>query len=174
MSGLILQGQFLMSAAGSRDFTSGRVMRSTLQVNKGNSNFFVKQLESSNARLGIRCGAFFKNPFRETSEEAGIYGSQGRDDYSADDVEHYFNYMGMLAIEGTYERLYKMMETGLEPVDLLLLMAAGEDDAPKVAELLRAGANLKVQDAEGRTARQLTKSEAVIALLDNPASAFSF
>ena len=29
----------------------------------------------------------------------GIYGSQSREDYSADDVEHYFNYMGMLAIE---------------------------------------------------------------------------
>ena len=30
---------------------------------------------------------------------AGVYASQTRDDFSADDVEHYFNYMGMLAIE---------------------------------------------------------------------------
>jgi hypothetical protein len=30
---------------------------------------------------------------------AGIYGSQSRDDYSEDDIEHYFNYMGMLATE---------------------------------------------------------------------------
>ena len=30
---------------------------------------------------------------------AGIYGSQAREDYSEDDVEHYFNYMGMLATE---------------------------------------------------------------------------
>ena len=30
---------------------------------------------------------------------AGIYGSQSREDYSEDDVEHYFNYMGMLATE---------------------------------------------------------------------------
>ncbi len=29
----------------------------------------------------------------------GIYGSQSREDYSEDDVEHYFNYMGMLATE---------------------------------------------------------------------------
>jgi len=28
-----------------------------------------------------------------------VYGSQGRDDYTADDVEQYFNYMGMLATE---------------------------------------------------------------------------
>jgi len=31
---------------------------------------------------------------------------------------------------------------GVAPVDLLLLMAASENDAPKVAELLRAGAKL--------------------------------
>ena len=29
----------------------------------------------------------------------GVYASQGRDDFSADDVEYYFNYMGMLATE---------------------------------------------------------------------------
>ena len=34
---------------------------------------------------------------------------------------------------------------GLAPVDLLLLMAAKENDAPKVAELLRAGAKLDVK-----------------------------
>ena len=28
-----------------------------------------------------------------------MYASQTRDDFSADDVEHYFNYMGMLATE---------------------------------------------------------------------------
>ena len=30
---------------------------------------------------------------------AGVYGSQTRDDYNSDDVEQYFNYMGMLATE---------------------------------------------------------------------------
>ena len=30
---------------------------------------------------------------------AGVYGSQSREDYSEDDIEHYFNYMGMLATE---------------------------------------------------------------------------
>lgn len=34
---------------------------------------------------------------------------------------------------------------GLEPVDLLLVMAAAENDAPKVGELLRAGADTHVK-----------------------------
>lgn len=34
---------------------------------------------------------------------------------------------------------------GLAPVDLLLLMAAKENDAPKVAELIRAGADLDIK-----------------------------
>jgi hypothetical protein len=34
---------------------------------------------------------------------------------------------------------------GLDPVDLLLLMAAKENDAPRVAELLRAGADVNVK-----------------------------
>ena len=34
---------------------------------------------------------------------------------------------------------------GTQPVDLLLLMTASENDAPKTAELLRAGADLSVK-----------------------------
>lgn len=34
---------------------------------------------------------------------------------------------------------------GLEPKDILLLMAAEENDTPKVEELLKAGANVKVK-----------------------------
>ena len=33
------------------------------------------------------------------------------------------------------------LAAGVAPADLLLLMAASENDAPKVAELLRAGAD---------------------------------
>lgn len=35
----------------------------------------------------------------------GLYGAQSRDDYTEDDVEQYFNYMGMLAeqVSGSYE-----------------------------------------------------------------------
>jgi hypothetical protein len=45
---------------------------------------------------------FGKNGFG--AEDAGIVGSQARDDYNYDDVEQYFNYMGFLATEGTYDR----------------------------------------------------------------------
>ena len=62
---------------------------------------------------------------------------------------YYFEYMGMLAADGTYDRLDRMKAAGLPAVDLLLLMAAGEGDAPKVAEMLRAGANKDVKVREG-------------------------
>jgi hypothetical protein len=47
------------------------------------------------------------------THDTGIYGSQGRDDFTADDVEHYFNYMGMLAVEGSYDRMEEMMSQGV-------------------------------------------------------------
>lgn len=149
---------------------------------------------------------------------AGIYGSQGRADFTVDDVEHYFNYMGMLAVEGTYDRMEEMLSSGtcvwgvtraceraattgqhraagtpcpahalvhphaslrassashlvcavrwvciaagLDPVDVLLLMAASENDTPKVEELLAAGANINIADNKGKSPVDLaTKPE---------------
>ena len=40
----------------------------------------------------------------------GIIGAQNRDEYDKDDVEQYFNYMGLLAVEGSYDNMYKMLE----------------------------------------------------------------
>eukprot|EP00879_Flechtneria_rotunda_P017975 GHRR01018839.1.p1 GENE.GHRR01018839.1~~GHRR01018839.1.p1 ORF type:complete len:103 (+),score=18.20 GHRR01018839.1:91-399(+) len=60
----------------------------------------------------VRVAFFNFNKLRTDSTNAGIYGSQGRDDYSVDDVEHYFNYMGMLAVEGTYDRMEQMLSSG--------------------------------------------------------------
>ena len=51
----------------------------------------------------------------------------------------------MLAADGTYARLDRAKTAGLPAVDLLLLLAAGEGDAPKVAEMLRAGAKTDVK-----------------------------
>ena len=42
---------------------------------------------------------FLSKKYRMLELGAGVYASQKREDYSADDVEHYFNYMGMLATE---------------------------------------------------------------------------
>lgn len=60
----------------------------------------------------VRMAFFNFNKLRTDSSSAGIYGSQGREDYSVDDVEHYFNYMGMLAVEGTYDRMEQMLSSG--------------------------------------------------------------
>lgn len=60
--------------------------------------------------------------------------------------------MGMLAVEGTYDKMEALLSQNIHPVDILLLMAASEGDRPKIEELLRAGADYTVKDAEGRTA----------------------
>ncbi|CAI5519575.1 unnamed protein product [Closterium sp. Naga37s-1] len=113
----------------------------------------LKQRLGANVAAGSRISAWFK--FGKNgldAESSGIYGSQGRDDFDRDDVEHYYNYMGMLAVEGTYDKMEKLLNTGIHPVDLLLMMAASEGDKPKIQELLRAGANGTVKDMDGRTA----------------------
>ncbi|KAI3688543.1 hypothetical protein L2E82_46185 [Cichorium intybus] len=86
------------------------------------------------------------------AEGAGIYGSQSRDDFDRDDVEQYFNYMGMLAVEGTYDKMEALLSQNIHPVDILLMMAASEGDKPKIEELLKAGAKYDVKDAGGKTA----------------------
>ncbi|KAG2304878.1 hypothetical protein Bca52824_033529 [Brassica carinata] len=82
------------------------------------------------------------------AESAGIYGSQTRDDFDKDDVEQYFNYMGMLAVEGTYSKMEALLNLNIHPVDILLMLAATEGDKPKIEELLRAGASYSVKDAD--------------------------
>ncbi|KAM7495555.1 hypothetical protein LguiB_030164 [Lonicera macranthoides] len=67
-------------------------------------------------------------------------------------AEDYFNYMGMLAVEGTYDKMEALLSQKIHPVDILLMMAASEGDLPKIEELLRAGANYTVKDKDGRTA----------------------
>ncbi|KAK6149306.1 hypothetical protein DH2020_016831 [Rehmannia glutinosa] len=111
----------------------------------------------STRKLGPSCGSrttcwfrFGKNGV--DAKGAGIYGSQARDDFDRDDVEQYFNYMGMLAVEGSYDKMEALLEQNIHPVDILLLMAASEGDKPKIEELLRAGADYTVKDAQGRTA----------------------
>lgn len=71
----------------------------------------------------------------------------------------YFNYMGMLAVEGTYDKMEALLSQNIHPVDILLLMAASEGDKPKIEELLGAGANYDVLDADGRTALDRANDE---------------
>ncbi|KAI3456954.1 hypothetical protein Pfo_013617 [Paulownia fortunei] len=117
-------------------------------------------------KLGPSCGSrttcwfrFGKNGV--DAEGAGIYGSQARDDFDRDDVEQYFNYMGMLAVEGSYDKMEALLNQNIHPVDILLLMAASEGDKPKIEELLRAGADYTIKDAEGRTALERAASDEI-------------
>lgn len=71
----------------------------------------------------------------------------------------YFNYMGMLAVEGSYDKMEALLSQNIHPVDILLMLAASEGDKPKIEELLRAGANYTVKDADGRTALDRANEE---------------
>lgn len=59
--------------------------------------------------------------------------------------------MGMLAVEGTYDKMEALLSQNIHPVDILLILAATEGDKPKIEELLRAGADYTVKDADGQT-----------------------
>ncbi|KAJ0974765.1 hypothetical protein J5N97_016730 [Dioscorea zingiberensis] len=111
------------------------------------------------ASSGFRATGWFR--FRKDAEGAGIYGSQSRDDFDRDDVEQYFNYMGMLAVEGSYDKMEALLKENIHPVDILLLMASSEGDKPKIEELMRAGANYNVKDADGRTALDRAASDEI-------------
>ncbi|KAG7600138.1 Ankyrin repeat-containing domain superfamily, partial [Arabidopsis suecica] len=124
------------------------------------------KLQIRPARLGPSNGSrttcwfkFGKNGV--DAENAGIYGSQSRDDFDRDDVEQYFNYMGMLAVEGTYSKMEALLSLNIHPVDILLMLAATEGDRPKLEELLKAGADYSVKDADGRTAIDRANSEEI-------------
>nr|GEV40060.1 protein LHCP translocation defect [Tanacetum cinerariifolium] len=111
---------------------------------------FSRRVGVSNGSRSICWFKFGKNGV--DAEGAGIYGSQSRNDFDRDDVEQYFNYMGMLAVEGTYDKMEALLSQNIHPVDILLMLASSEGDKPKLEELLRAGAKYDVKDADGRTA----------------------
>ncbi|CAG9460594.1 unnamed protein product [Pedinophyceae sp. YPF-701] len=103
------------------------------------------------------------------AKEGGIYGAQTRDQYENMDAEHYFNYIGALADEGTYDRLEAYL-ADTHPVDVILLLAAENGDDPKIEEVLEAGADVTAKNPDGKTALELAmeakeKKDEVIAML---------
>jgi len=110
---------------------------------------------------GCKVQAFFRLG-GTNAKEGGIYGSQGRADYEDIDLEHYFNYVGALATEGTYDRMYALKDSGLDPIDAILILASEENDTPKIEEICEAGADTSVKDLNGKLPVQLaTKPETV-------------
>lgn len=69
--------------------------------------------------------------------------------------------MGMLAVEGSYDKMDDLLRQNIHPVDILLMMAASEGDKPKIEELLRAGASYDVEDKDGRTALDRAASDEI-------------
>ena len=109
--------------------------------------------------------AFFN--FNKNAAESNV-SIKSRTDFDMQEVEDYFNYMGMLAAAGNYDSLDVLMESGLEPVDILLLMACSENDFPKVEEVLGAGADVSVKNpADGKTPMELCTKEDIKELLSS-------
>ena len=69
--------------------------------------------------------------------------------------------MGMLANEGSYDRMQKFFEAGIHPCDIILLMACEEGDTPKIEELIKAGADTSVKDWQGKTCMELAANDKV-------------
>uniref|UniRef100_A0A7S1GHR2 Uncharacterized protein n=1 Tax=Picochlorum oklahomense TaxID=249345 RepID=A0A7S1GHR2_9CHLO len=102
---------------------------------------------------------FGKNDYRDLKGEQ-------RSDYEYQDADDYFNCMGMLAAEGTYDRLEEWSDAGVHPIDMILLMACEESDAPKVEEVLNAGAQPTVQDPRtGNTPMDVCTDDDIMAML---------
>lgn len=73
--------------------------------------------------------------------------------------------MGMLAVEGSYDKMEALLSENIHPVDILLLLAASEGDKPKIEELLRAGASYDVKDGDGRTALDRAANDEIKAFI---------
>lgn len=69
--------------------------------------------------------------------------------------------MGMLAVEGSYDKMEELLSQNIHPVDILLMLAASEGDKPKIEELIRAGANYNIRDGDGRTALDRAASDEI-------------
>ena len=79
--------------------------------------------------------------------------------------------MGILAVEGSNDRMDNLLASGMHPVDIILLFASAEGDTPKLEEILAAGADKTVTDLDGKSVAELAgrdnpdKRDAVLALL---------
>jgi hypothetical protein len=119
----------------------------------------------NNAPRDISVAALFQAEKDSKNDYRDLKGST-RDDYEYQDADDYFNCMGILAAEGTYDRLEEWLDAGVHPIDMILLMAVSEADGPKVEEVLAAGANAQVKDPrDGRVPLDLCSDDAIRKIL---------
>merc|ERR1711865_61227 len=88
---------------------SVKVLQSSVNFSQGSS------VRARSKRLVVTSNWFKdNNPFKKKEgKNKAVDGWQGRDDYDNIDVENYFNYMGILAVEGNYDRMEILIESGI-------------------------------------------------------------
>lgn len=129
------------------------------------ANRTVGRVLNRNIGKNQQCKALFGGQIDERNEYRDLKGEE-RGDYGYQDADDYFNCMGMLAAEGTYDRLEEWLDAGVDPIDMILLMACEESDVPKVEEVLRAGAAAGVVDPRtGKTPMDVCSDDEVLELL---------
>ncbi|XP_042457932.1 uncharacterized protein LOC122042065 isoform X2 [Zingiber officinale] len=108
------------------------------------------------------CDGMFLN---RAGDRVTLYAAAASDRIGNITFHKNFNYMGMLAVEGTYDKMEALLSQNIHPVDILLMLAAAEGDKLKIEELKRAGANYNVKDANGRTALDRASSNEIKELI---------
>ena len=100
-----------------------------------------------------------------TSAEHAYSQQTRREDYDVDDIKLYWDAAGILAVETNYDRLDKILARGLDPIDVMLQLAAESNDVGMITELVAAGADLSTTDLQGRTPAQIATLPAAIKAL---------
>lgn len=74
---------------------------------------------------------------QRSNEDEEVYGKLSRDEYDYEEVEHYYNYVGMNAVGIEYSVFEEPINAGMHPADVLLMLAVMEGDLPKVRAMRR-------------------------------------
>eukprot|EP00890_Picochlorum_soloecismus_P006436 jgi/Picsp_1/6794/NSC_04133-R1_protein len=115
----------------------------------------------------ITCNAMFGSSSVNSKFEYKDAKGEKRGDYEYQDADDYFCCSGLLAAEGTYDRLEAWTDAGVHPIDMILIMACVENDGPKVEEVLDAGAQASVKDPrDGNTPVELCTDPDIKAMLE--------
>jgi len=155
-----------MSSAGNRMLCEASLM---IQARRKHVPPFISPVGSKHRghQNQITCNAMFGSGSVNSKFEYKDAKGQKRDDYEYQDADDYFCCSGLLAAEGTYDRLEAWTDAGVHPIDMILIMSCVENDAPKVEEVLDAGAQASVKDPrDGNTPIKLCTDPDIKAMLE--------